>query len=526
MKPHLLHHSLCVQSAQTPDRPFLDVPEDGEDGIGYGELADQMRRLASGLASRGIGRHSRIGIYLPKGSAAYIAIFATLELGGAYVPLDVHAPLSRIREIVHDCRLHALVAEERLAAALLAGALPESLVLLVSEGALIGPVRDRPTVVDWETALAEGSTHGSAASIEDDLAYILYTSGSTGRPKGVMISHRAALAFVDWAVAAIGLESDDRVAAVASLHFDLSIFDLFATVSVGATLIPVPPGLLLRPEQLVVWLVEKQITVWYSTPSTLILLLTEGKMERHEFPHLRRILFAGEVFPVKYLRQLQRVVPGAMLFNLYGPTETNVCLFKEVGLLPEGVLSAVPIGRACSNVEVVALDEQGCEVEAGQEGELWVRGATVMLGYWGDRDRTSAVLRPQPHLDPSGGLWYRTGDLVHRDASGEYHFHGRRDSMVKVRGYRVELGEVELALSSHPDVREQAVVVVPNVDYGVRLRAYVVVEDPKTCSLIALKAYLGERLPAYMIPAEIRYLESLPKTSTGKVDRQALVAAA
>ncbi len=277
---------------------------------------------------------------------------------------------------------------------------------------------------------------------------------------------------------------------------------------------------MLRPRELTRWIAEKEISVWYSTPSTLILMLEEGAFDARDYPHLRCILFAGEVFPTKHLRRLRRAVPGARLCNLYGPTETNVCTWHQVDELPADDRESIPIGRACANTEVVALDDAGEEAAEGEEGELWVRGPTLMLGYWGDAEKTAASLKPLPDRGP--GLWYRTGDLVHRDAGGDYHFHGRRDHMVKVRGYRVELGEVEAALYTHPNVRELAVVAVPATGHGKKLRAYVVPHDAKEHSLIQLKAHLGQSLPAYMIPAEMECLETLPKTSTGKVDRQAL----
>ena len=540
MRTYLLSHLLDARAAESGGRPALELDAATTT---YAELAETAGRLAATLRGAGLGHRDRIGIYLPKSLASYTGIFATLEIGAAYVPLDPSAPAARIRYTAGDCGLRALITTAGLATALLEEGELDALELVIVAGDKDVPLarlrRDLPdlpagiTGLSWQQALDTRPGASINPAIEQDLAYILYTSGSTGRPKGVMVSHRGALGFVEWGVEALELTRDDRVAAVAAQHFDLSVFDLFATVAAGATLVPLPEGIMLKPRELTAWIAEQEISVWYSTPSTLILLLEEGGLDTRDYPHLRCILFAGEVFPTKHLRHLRRAVPGARLANLYGPTETNVCTWHPVDELPADDRETIPIGRACANTEVKALDDAGAEVAEGEEGELWVRGPTVMLGYWGDAEKTAASLRALS-VAPEGrqrkeygpGFWYRTGDLVHRDDAGDYHFHGRRDHMVKVRGYRVELGEVEAALYTHPNIRELAVVAVPANGHGKKLRAYIVPHDPDKHSVIQLKAHLGQQLPAYMIPAEMECLEALPKTSTGKVDRQALASAA
>lgn len=305
----MLGHLLNARAQQSPSRAALVAA--GE-RTSYGELQELSCRLAATLSAAGVGHRDRVGVYLPKGLAAYVSIFAVLELGAAYVPLDPSAPPARIRLILNDCGLKALITTAELARRLLREATPEALEVLVLDGPQpeveSRAVSTRISIVSLQQALASRSAPPANPATEDDLAYLLYTSGSTGRPKGVMISHCAALAFVRWAVAAIGLSEEDRVAGVAALHFDLSVFDLFATFAAGATLLPIPEQGLLWPERTAEWIEEAAISVW-SSPSTLILLLEEEGLECREYPRLRHLLFAGEVFPTKYLRRLRRALP-------------------------------------------------------------------------------------------------------------------------------------------------------------------------------------------------------------------------
>jgi acyl-coenzyme A synthetase/AMP-(fatty) acid ligase len=235
------------------------------------------------------------------------------------------------------------------------------------------------------------------------------------------------------------------------------------------------------------------------------------------------VLFAGEVFPTKYLRRLMKLLPHVRFSNLYGPTETNVCTWYDVPPLPEAD-DPIPIGHAIEGDEVFAVTEDGRVAADGEAGELYVRGATVMAGYWADPDKTGRVLVPNPVSGSRPGLVYRTGDLVRRRADGEYLFLGRRDAQVKTRGYRVELGEIESAIYAHPAVEECAVVAVPDELVTNRIKAFVVARhrlgEPE------LAAFCLQRIPRYMVPETVEFRSSLPKTSTGKVDRQALRTAA
>jgi acyl-coenzyme A synthetase/AMP-(fatty) acid ligase len=329
-----------------------------------------------------------------------------------------------------------------------------------------------------------------------------------------MLSHLNGLAFVDWAAREVGVGPEDRLSSHAPLHFDLSTFDLFAAAWGAAAVVLVPREASVFPIELAAFIRDSRITVWYSVPSILTLLVLRGGLESTSLADLRTVIFAGEVFPGKYLTRLMELIPHARFYNLFGPTETNVCTWYEVRH-GESLDEGVPIGYPIEGVELIVERPDGTPAERGEEGELLVRGPTVMHGYWGDEARTARVLSGE-----AGERVYRSGDLVREDPDGKLVFLGRRDAQVKTRGYRVELGEIEAALYSLSAVVECAVVAVPDEAVTNLLKAFVVVSEPVTDAELAGRC--RERLPRYMVPDEFEFREALPKSSTGKIDRRSL----
>jgi amino acid adenylation domain-containing protein len=486
---------LVADSAERdPDRPAI---KDEREKLSYRELDVLANRTARALEELGVGRGDRVAIWMNKSVQAVAVMQGALRLGAAYVPVDPMSPPTRAATIMRDCRIRALVAPSDKAQSVLHDELAD--VPLLSADSGIGELAwsdvDR---LDGEPLPSRGT--------EDDLAYILYTSGSTGVPKGVCISHRNALAFVDWAARQVSAEPEDRLSNHAPFHFDLSVFDLYAAFLSGGSVAIVPEHHAYVPGALVQFVVREGITVWYAVPSALILMVDQGGLLEKRELALRVVVFAGEPYPIKQLRRLRQGLPGVRMFNWYGPTETNVCTGYEVRAIHPDRSVPVPIGRAASGDRVWALKDDGSEAGIGEEGELLVSGPTVSLGYWG--------------REPQGDTPYRTGDIVRLEADGDYLYLGRRDHMVKIRGHRVELGEVEAALLTHTEIDDGAVVAAGS-GIKARLVAFLVVPG-RPLPLLELKRHCAERLPRQMIIDSAVFLDELPRTRNGKVDRLAL----
>jgi amino acid adenylation domain-containing protein len=511
-----LHQWLDSSARRFPAHVALETSTGGS--ITYRDLAALSDQVRDRLVHLGVRSGDRVGICCRKSIDAVAAIFGVLKTGAAYVPCDPHAPPSRNAYILADCAVRVAITEAQLARALRPeleklGAAP---LLFTLDGAGDG--------TPLKTALAAAQAHDAAPAVDtahpaaDDLAYILYTSGSTGRPKGVMLSHRNGVSYVQWCTETFAPTDDERFASHAPLHFDLSILDLYLPLRHGATLVLIDNEVGKEPVRLADLIVERRLTSWYSAPSILSLLVQYGHLASRDFSALRRILFAGEVFPVRYLRALQAAIPHPRYFNLYGPTETNVCTFHEIPpAIPAERTEPYPIGKVCSHLQARVVDADGCDVPAGEEGELCIAGPAVTRGYWNLEAQTARAFLPN-HGEQA---WYRTGDIVVTDDAGDWVFRGRRDRMVKKRGYRVELGEIETCLYRFPAVKQAAVIAEDSTE-GVRIKALVCSQDGQRLSPIALKTFCSQHLPIYMIPDVFEFPRSLPTTSTGKIDYQQL----
>ena len=513
---YILQQLLTRSAALYPEKPAVWARKRS---LTYRELDERSTQLAHLLRQRGLKKGDRVGLFFPKCVESVVCMFGVLKAGGVYVPLDPQAPADRIGYIIENCGIRVLLTNKERRAALSAETIASLDYCVMTDDS--GSNGSGNKIVPW--VMLSDYPAGKAPEVtltETDLAYILYTSGSTGRPKGVMLSHQNALTFVEWCAEKFQVKPEDRLSNHAPLHFDLSVFDVYNAIEAGATVYLVTEDLALFPTTLANFIEQQQISIWYSVPSALMLLLLHANMKAEKLPHLRTILFAGEVFPMKYLRQLADLLPSIELYNLYGPTETNVCTYYHVERERLAQMDKLPIGIACENTEVFAVNDQDQIVtKTGEQGELYVRGPAVTYGYWADEEKTKKMVVPnrfQPHFNES---MYRTGDLVTLAEDGNYYFQGRRDSQIKSRGYRIELGEIESAILSHPGVREAAVIAIPDELVGNRIKAVVAAHETHELKVADLQQFCGTRVPKYMIPELVEFCASLPKTSTGKIDR-------
>jgi amino acid adenylation domain-containing protein len=492
--------------------------------ITYADLGVLSDRLRDRLIALGVKRGDRVGVYLRKSIDAVASIFGVLKTGAAYVPVDPSAPPVRNAYILANCSVKVAITEKVFQAALVnqlkaENAHPELVVMPASGGG-----NGLRAVLDEADVSSPAPRTQTQQTDADDLAYILYTSGSTGQPKGVMLTQRNATSFVDWCSDIFSPVPGDIFSSHAPFHFDLSILDIYTPIKHGATLVIIPEDVGKEPQKLAKLIHESKMTMWYSTPSILSLLVQYGKLEECDLSSIRVVNFAGEVFPIVHLKALHAILPKPRYFNLYGPTETNVCTFYELPrTIPPDRVDPFPIGKVCAHLEGIVVDEDGNEVARGDRGELCIRGESVTPGYWNLPEQTANAFLVKGARAVARESWYRTGDIVTEANDGNYTYAGRRDRMVKKRGYRVELGEIESCLYRHPDVREAAVVALPDETLGMKVRAHLATRDGNRISLIQLKAFCAQHLPIYMVPDVFTFHADLPKTSTEKTDYQTLM---
>jgi amino acid adenylation domain-containing protein len=487
-------YSLLEQAeAKAPDHPAVLF---GDRQLSYRQLLDDSTRAGGLLAEQGARPGRRVAHCFRKSPEALVALFALIRTGATYVPLDPAWPADRIRTICRDAGIDLWVGNV---------APPFSI------PTVFAPPYKGPGV----PLTAATSSFCEVAEPEGGIANILFTSGSTGRPKGIEITTRSLLHFSCWVVDTFALDADDRLANHAPYSFDLSTLDIFAAVRAGATMCPVPEEIKGLPYQMVQLIAKKKITVWYSVPFALTMMLE--KLAAHDLRALRHVFFAGEIMPKPTLRFLAHSLPHAALTNLYGPTETNVCTFHRV--TPEDLIdeAPLPIGRAIVDTRLWVLDEADRPTET--QGELVVAGPTVTAGYLNDPTLTAGRLIPSPDGE---GLAYRTGDLVSRRPDGVLLFHGRCDRMIKCRGYRIEPGEIEAVLARHPAVEDAFVFLACDPASGDRLKACVVCDQKARPTEGELTAHCRLYLPPGMLPDEWLTLEALPRNDRGKVDLEAL----
>ncbi|HET7488909.1 MAG TPA: amino acid adenylation domain-containing protein [Acidimicrobiales bacterium] len=487
-----VHHMVEAQADRTPGA--VAVLGSGR-SLTYAELDAAANRWAHHLASLGVGPGVVVGLCLSRTVDMVVALLAVLKAGGAYLPLDPEYPAERLRFMLEDSATTAVICEEALLDRLPA-----------IGGHVVCIDRDRP-VAD---ALPADRPH--VPFDQEQVAYLIYTSGSTGRPKGVQVPHRGMVNLLTVMLDRPGLRTSDVVAAVTTLSFDIAGVEVWLPLTVGARVVVVPAEVAAAPGPLMDLLDGAGATVFQATPATFRMLLEAGWQGR---PGLK-VLCGGEAMPVSLAAAL--LERDVELWNMYGPTETTVWSLTARVTRPRQALS---IGRPLGNNTVYVLDPSLRPVPVGVPGELHIGGAGVAHGYLGRPGLTAERFVPHPFDDTPGARVYKTGDLVRWSDDGSVEFLGRLDHQVKVRGFRVELGEVEAALESQPGVRAAVVAAGADAQGTTRLVAYVVPgADPPTTT--ELRHRLQLTLPAYMVPSLFVTLDAFPLTPNGKVDRKAL----
>lgn len=483
-----------------PARPAV---EDEEQSLTYREYREVSRRVGSGLIRAGCqGRP--VVVYLHKSVRMLTVFMGTMYAGGPYVPVDANIPLSRLEKIIDSVRPGAVVTDEGLAGKL------EGLALQGARVCLYGDLAASET--------DEGAIDAAVDGVVDtDPIYVMYTSGSTGTPKGVTIPHRGILDYAVWVTETFGFDESTVMANQAAFYFDNSTFDIYGCLQCGGRLLLIPETLLLFPAKLPDYLREQEVTSIFWVPTVMIAVANSGALEGADLPALKNVAFCGEVMPNRALNVWRRCLPGRTYANLYGPTEiTDVCCCYIVDR-PFADSDPLPIGRACKNMRVVLLTEDGREAGVGEQGELCVIGTGVALGYWNAPELTAKVFTPNPLRPAFPERMYRTGDLACWNEEGLLLFLGRRDSQIKLRGHRIELGEIETAAMCVAGVENACAL----FDQG-RQEIVLFLESREQFVPRKFNLELKKYIPVYMLPGKIVTMEALPHTANDKIDRVAL----
>jgi amino acid adenylation domain-containing protein len=491
----LIHESIKRQARLTPERTAVIWRNRR---LSYSELMNEVTRLSVCLRGRGVKAECVVGVCLERSLEVLIALLAVLEAGGAYLPLDPAFPTERIAFMLDDSRAHTLITHSGLASRFAASTV-QTLII------------DRPH--EWGASIEAA---GNPAPTPASLAYLMYTSGSTGVPKGVMVEHRNVVNFFRGMDEVLGTEPGVWLA-VTSISFDISVLELLWTLARGFVVVIMGDEEKLTAGEygLAEQIARHSVTHLQCTPTMAELLIRRATMAEG-LKTLRKLLVGGEALPAELAHSLGHLVSGD-IHNMYGPTETTI--WSTTAAITPG--EAVTIGRPIINTQIYLVGEDGRECRRGDLGEILIGGDGVARGYWQRPELTAERFVDLQFESGATKRLYRTGDLGRYREDGNIEFHGRVDHQIKLRGYRVELGEIEAILGGHPAVAQA--VISPYGEAGnAQLAAYLVLEAECAVTQDELREFARRKLPDYMIPTVFVFLPGLPLTPNGKIDRHAL----
>ena len=512
----LLHHMLRSSAARYPDKEAL---VHNSERLTYREVESTARGLASGLRTAGVGRGDRIGIFLEPSTFQAIAIFAASYANAVLVPMNHLLFPEQVAHIVNDCRIKCLITTTSKLQTLL------PLLKQMSSVSFIVILRDNevpdlsmPVYVFQDLSATNAGPAGDLC-VEKDLAAIIYTSGSTGKPKGVMLTHAQIMAGATIVSTYLDITANDRILALLPFSFDAGLNQIMTGFQQGSTLVL---NTFTLAREIVHVLAKETITGLAGVPTLWTLMAQQQSgLRKTRLPNLRYITNTGGVMPKPVLDTLRKLLPDTQIFLMYGLTEAFRATY-----LPPNELERRPrsIGKAIPGTEILVINDHGHLCKPGEVGELVQRGPTVSLGYWEQPDLTNRVLRPHPFPSPANQeekVCY-SGDLVTTDEEGFLYFVGRRDTMIKSSGYRISPTEVEDVLFDSGRICAAAVIGVPDEILGQHIKAFIVLKDGEAQDTEWFLRFCSEKMPRYMVPKSIEYVDDLPKTRNGKVDYQTL----
>lgn len=482
-----------------PDRIAL---EDENEIITYGEYLERSKRIGTALISAELKRKPVV-VMLPKGINALTVFMGAMYAGCPYVPFNLATPLPRMTKMLENLQPGAVIAMENMA-----------------EG-LKNTLTDIPILTFEALNTAEKNENCLKISldgvVDTDPIYIMYTSGSTGMPKGVTIPHRGVIDYAQWVVESFGYDENTVMANQSQFYFDNSIFDIYGSMLCGGKLVIVPESLYMFPGKLAEYLQEHDITSVFWVPTVMINVANSGSLDQYPLPKLKTVAFCGEVMPNTQLNVWRRALPGRTFANLYGPTEiSDVCCYYTVDR-EFADSDPLPIGRACENMRIEIITEDGRSAEIGEVGELCVIGSGVGLGYWNAPELTARVFVNNPLQTCVPQKMYKTGDLAYISEDGLIMFKGRKDNQIKLRGNRIELGEIESAAMCIEGV-ENCCAIFDSENQ----RIVLFIETEKEYTLRKFNLDLIKHIPNYMLPGKLVCMKKLPHTPNDKIDRVTL----